>query len=213
MRCPLCHSNNIEFYYEDEQRPYHQCMDCRLVFVPPSDHLKPADEKERYDLHENDPDDAGYRKFLSRLVDPMLERIPPNSSGLDFGSGPGPTLSRMMEEHGHQLVHYDLYYADHPEVFEQKYDFITATEVLEHLAQPREELDLLWQCLKTGGYLGIMTKLVRNRKAFSTWHYIRDDTHIAFFSVPTFKWIANYLDADIEFVGSDVIMLKKRAKG
>ena len=31
------------------------------------------EEKRRYDLHENSPDDAHYRRFLSRLLEPLEE--------------------------------------------------------------------------------------------------------------------------------------------
>ena len=44
-----------------------------------------------------------YRKFLSRMFKPMMERIEPDSYGLDFGSGPGPTLNLMFEEEGHTV--------------------------------------------------------------------------------------------------------------
>jgi len=52
----------------------------------------------------NSPDDPRYRAFLSRLFIPLNERIAPESCGLDFGSGPGPTLSVMFEEQGHTMV-------------------------------------------------------------------------------------------------------------
>ena len=95
------------------------------------------------------------------------------------------------------------------EYSKKKYDFITATEVFEHLRNPIETIELLWQRLKPGGIFGIMTKLVIDKEAFSTWHYITDRTHICFFSVKTFKWLANKLEAKIEFIGNDVIILYK----
>ena len=69
------------------------------MFVPRSYHLSAADEKAQYDLHENDPNDPGYRAFLDRLAGPLDKRLAPHSHGLDFGCGPGPTLSVMLEEH------------------------------------------------------------------------------------------------------------------
>ncbi|MGB2360319.1 MAG: methyltransferase, partial [Porticoccaceae bacterium] len=63
--------------------------------------MSSAAEKAIYDQHQNSPDDLQYRRFLSRLTEPLLERLGPCSRGLDFGCGPGPTLSVMMAEQGH----------------------------------------------------------------------------------------------------------------
>lgn len=210
--CILCKSPDTDFYYEDNIRSYYQCPKCNLVFVPPYQYLSPEEEKKRYDLHENDPLDEGYRKFLSRLMRPLNCRLAPGSQGLDFGCGPGPTLHLMLEEQGHQMNIYDPFYNKDPSVFDTNYDFITATEVVEHLHNPSEELDLLWRCLKPRGYLGIMTKMVRNRQAFRNWHYIRDETHVAFFSRNTFEWLAGRWNASLDFPENDVIILQKESE-
>lgn len=209
MHCPLCKSKEISDYFSNKRRDFLQCLKCYLVFVPERFHLSAEEEKKRYDLHENNPEDGGYRKFLSRLAIPLNEKLKSNSHGLDFGSGPGPTLSNMLEEYGYTVRLYDCFYADDKGVLKKKYDFITATEVFEHLRNPIETIELLWQRLKPGGIFGIMTKLVIDKEAFSTWHYITDRTHICFFSVKTFKWLANKLEAKIEFIGNDVIILYK----
>ena len=47
---------------------------------------------------------------------------------------------------------FDPFYAPDSKVLEQQYDFITTTEVLEHLHHPRSELDQLWSCLKPRGF-------------------------------------------------------------
>ena len=67
----------------------------------------------------------------------------------------------------------------------------------------------MWACLKPGGILGIMTKLVLDRKAFSTWHYKNDLTHVCFYSRDTFEWVATYLKADLEIIDKDVLLLTK----
>ena len=69
-----------------------------LLFVQSADYLSAREEQAEYDLHENSPDDPRYRNFLSQLFEPVLAMISPGSYGLDFGSGPGPTLSCMFEE-------------------------------------------------------------------------------------------------------------------
>ena len=105
---------------------------------------------------------------------------------------------------------FDKFYASDEQVFNQKYDFITATEVVEHLRNPQKELERLWGCLKEGGCLGIMTKLALGLEEFKNWHYKNDMTHICFFSKETFQWLADQWNADISFVEKDVILLHRR---
>lgn len=207
--CPLCGSSLAEAFHVDAVREYRQCQLCSLVFVPCRFWLGRDEEKAVYDLHENDPKDRGYRRFLSRLVLPMLERLDGPCDGLDFGCGPGPALSLMFHEHGHQVKLYDPFYCDEPSLLIRRYDFICATEVVEHLHNPDRELSRLFGILKPGGLLGIMTKLVIDSAAFGNWHYIRDLTHICFFSRDSFCWIADRYGVDVTFIGNDVILLQK----
>lgn len=209
MNCPLCHSHSVAAYSRDRRRAYLQCQECRLVFVEKRFHLSPQREKAEYDLHQNDPGDSDYRRFLNRLAEPLLLHLQPASCGLDFGCGPGPTLSVMLEEAGHRVALFDIFYAADPMVWQQDYDFITATEVVEHLADPCGELARLWRHLRRGGILAIMTKLVRSPEAFARWHYKNDPTHISFFSRHSFEWLANHWRAELKFIGDDVMLLRK----
>ena len=207
--CPLCQNQRTEYYIEDTNRVYLQCKRCQLVFVNPSQRLDAETEKAHYDLHENNPEDMGYRRFLSRIAEPMAARICPHSKGIDFGCGPGPTLSLMLEQVGHDMALYDLYYHPDTSVLEKQYDFMTATEVIEHLYHP----DVVWKqwlnLVKPGGWIGVMTKLVMSKEAFQTWHYKNDLTHVAFFSRETFQFLAERDNLELEFIGNDVILLRK----
>jgi len=163
----------------------------------------------RYDLHCNSSSDDGYCGFLKRLFDPLNSRLSLHSAGLDFGSGPGPALSKMFEDHGHSMMLYDPFYADDPSAFETAYDFITATEVFEHLHEPGMEADRIWKCLKPGGWLGIMTNPVPADEAFADWYYIRDITHVCFFSNESFRWLAERWNAELTIIEPDVILFRK----
>ncbi|MFL0798494.1 MAG: class I SAM-dependent methyltransferase [Cellvibrionaceae bacterium] len=206
--CPLCQSISC-YYLQDKHREYWQCERCHLVWVPSCFYLSPTDEKAYYDTHENNPNDAGYRNFLSRLATPLLERLPPESKGLDYGSGPGPTLSRMLSEAGHPTAIYDPYYANIPAVLEKKFDFITCTEVIEHIYDPIDTIEQWLHMLKPNGIIGLMTKLVIDKDRFANWHYKNDPTHVCFYSTHTFEWLAQHYDFQVEFVGADVIFLYK----
>ncbi|MCL9782887.1 methyltransferase domain-containing protein [Vibrio sp. S4M6] len=207
--CPLCQSTDTRHYHSDKRRDYFQCFDCQLVFVDPKQRLAPAEEKAEYDLHENDASDIGYRKFLSRLVNPLANKLVANSHGLDFGCGPGPTLSLMLSDLGHTTALYDVYFYPDKGSLHNQYDYVTATEVIEHLYHP----GAVWQqwlgLLKMGGWLGLMTKLVKDVEAFSKWHYKNDLTHVVFFSRETFEFLAKRDKLHLEFIGNDVILLRK----
>ncbi|WP_299593390.1 class I SAM-dependent methyltransferase [uncultured Microbulbifer sp.] len=208
--CPLCRHPAAQFYHRDKFREYFQCAQCALVFVPPEFHLSVDAEKAYYELHENNLEDAGYRRFLGRCATPLLARLKPQSRGLDFGCGPAPLLAKMLEENGHQVATYDLFFQPDISALDDRFDFIVSTEVMEHLADPMAVLASLWRRLKAGGVLALMTKLVASPERFANWHYIRDPTHIVFFSIETFQWLAGQLSAQLEFSGSDVIFFTKR---
>lgn len=212
--CVLCGSDETEWIYRDDTRldllrDYYLCSECKLIFVPPDQRLSAEEELSRYEMHENDPEDPNYRKFLNRMFKPMVEKLPEESSGLDFGSGPGPTLHLMFEEAGHLMRIYDPFFANDPSVFEQQYDFITTTETAEHLYRPLLELDRLWECLKPGGYLGVMTRRWTTVEKFKNWHYKNDDTHVIFFHENTFHWIKKRWNAELEIYKKDVVIFRK----
>jgi len=206
--CPLCRTSEGMPFYQD-RREYFRCPVCYLVFVLPHQFLTRKEENSAYDHHENSTDDPRYRRFLSRLFVPVSQRLAPESRGLDFGSGPGPTLSVMFEEAGHSMEIYDPFYSPDSKPLHQQYGFITASEVVEHLHHPRRELDRLWSCLKPNGSLGIMTKRVIDEESFSGWHYKNDPTHVCFFSIETFRWLADKWRATLTVPEKDVVLFTK----
>ena len=208
MLCNLCGSEMLPFY-QDRKREYWRCDCCQLVQVPEAQRVNREQEKAIYQLHENDSSDQGYRQFLKRAFDPVVETVGSGAKGLDFGCGPGPTLSKMFEESGYHCRNYDLYFYSDDSVFKDTYQFVTLTEVIEHLGEPREVLWKLWGMLEAGGILVIMTKRWLSLDAFSGWHYKNDLTHISFFSEATFHWVAEWLGAELDIVGSDVVVFKK----
>ncbi|MEE2025006.1 class I SAM-dependent methyltransferase [Alkalimonas mucilaginosa] len=212
--CPLCQSNQTHRYHTEQRakvlpRDYLRCGNCALVFVPAVFHLDAAAEKAVYDQHQNLPDDAGYRKFLGRVFEPLQQRLQPGAAGLDFGCGPGPTLALMFAEAGFHCANYDLYYCHQPEHLSRQYDYIVSTEVVEHLSAPGQVLCQLIGLLKPGGWLGLMTKRLTTDAAFANWHYTLDPTHISFFADDSFRWLAARYQLDLEFCGPDVVLLQK----
>ena len=209
MICPLCQGDCCSLFYNDRSRAYFQCSACSLVFVPLEYHVSPEEEKQRYDLHNNASGDQGYRDFLRKLLLPVSRFLEKGQRGLDFGSGPVPMLAAMLEEEGLEIAIYDRFYAKNSDSLSGLYDFITASEVLEHLRDPHGELDRLFQLLKPGGIFGFMTGMLPSREYFPKWRYKGDKTHIGFFSPETFRWIAAEWSAEIEFLEENVVILRK----
>jgi SAM-dependent methyltransferase len=180
------------------------------VYVPRQFQLSESAEAGFYQTHQNNPNDAGYRGFLQRALTPLLERLPAGSTGLDFGCGPAPTLSLMLQQQGHHCADYDYYFARHPQLLEQRYDFITCTEVIEHLSQPAQAFELWQRCLRPGGLLVIMTQLWISQQRFSQWNYRNDPTHIAFFHSNTWAWVAQRWRFDICYQQRDVVIFQRK---
>lgn len=213
-RCPLCSpkhliSSPIKYYFSDKKRHYWQCLNCQLVFVDKTEHLSRKEEKAEYDLHKNSLGDKGYLNFLNRLAEPLITNLPKNSQGLDFGCGPAPALAYLLQQKGHRVSLYDIYYYPEEKALDNSYDFICCTETVEHLSEPGKVIQKLWCQLLPGGTLAIMTKRIIDLHAFKNWHYKNDPTHISFFSLDTFYYIAAKLKAELTVIDKDIIFLKK----
>jgi 2-polyprenyl-3-methyl-5-hydroxy-6-metoxy-1,4-benzoquinol methylase len=209
MTCPLCLNKNIEHYYQDKIRDYWQCQCCQLVYVKPEQYISTEQEKKIYDLHQNNSEDDGYRNFLDKLLVPLEQYLKRGMIGLDFGCGPSASISDMFAERGFQMKNYDIFYANNPKILKNKYDFITCTEVIEHLHHPHQELTLLSNLLNNNGHLGIMTKRVIDKNRFANWHYKNDQTHVCFYSEVTFEYIAKYWKFNLHIINSDSVILQK----
>ncbi len=152
----------------------------------------------------------GYVSFLKRLADPLMLKLRGNSKGLDFGCGPGPTLSVILKDKGHEIFNYDPYYFPDSSLLNNKYDFITCTEVLEHFYQPRKEFLLLDTLLKeNNSFLGIMTQILPQGTDFNTWWYHRDPTHVSIYSLKTFLWISEWMGWKMQIPENGVVIYSK----
>lgn len=192
-----------------EPYDYWRCHGCEATFVDPSQLPERAVEHAEYRLHHNDVQDMGYRGFLARLASPLLERLPPGLSGLDYGCGPGPALAAMLTEAGHRMAVYDPLFFDHRHVLDETYDFVTCSEVVEHFHRPDEEFARLDKLLKPGGWLAVMTAFQTDDAAFAGWHYRRDRTHVVFYRPATFRVIATRFNWRCHIPCRNVALLQK----
>jgi len=214
LKCPLCLGDETGLFSTRSdsglgERRYFGCEECGLVFLDPEKRLNNAEEKKRYDLHRNSPEDAGYVDFLNRLAVPLSERLAAGACGLDFGCGPGPAMSGLMRARGFASEDYDPLYRPDTALLNQSYDFITCTEVAEHLFQPGEVFVLLDRLLKPGGFLGVMTGLLEEEQDFEAWWYAKDPTHVSFYRRRSLEWIAKKHHWQVNYPASNVVFFHK----
>ena len=114
-----------------------------------------------------------------------------------------------MQEKGHQMDLYDKFYARNQSVFEKSFDFITLTEVLEHLCDPVFELERLASILKSKGILAVMTQTLTQDIDFKSWYYKNDPSHIGFYNDKSLTGLASLLELEITQFSDRVIFFKK----
>lgn len=206
--CPLCASGAAHFL-SVAGRDYFRCAGCGLRFLHPDQHPSRAEEHAIYRLHENDPADPRYRRFLSKLAEPLLNRLPPGAQGLDYGCGPGPALAGMLREAGHAVALYDPFFAPDPSALDQTYEFVTCTETVEHFHRPAEEFERLRGLVRPGGWLALMTCFQTDDDRFTNWHYRKDSTHVVFYREETFRHIARCWGWACEIAAKDVVLMRR----
>ena len=208
-RCIVCGTSSTKFFTRVNSLSYRRCGACQATFLNPSQRLSPHEEYARYCQHRNDPFDKDYRRFLSKLADPLLKRLPPGANGLDYGCGPGPALAYMLREAGHRISLFDLYFFPNPYPLDDLYDFITCTETIEHFHRPAEEFARFDRLLRPGGWLAVMTCFLTDDDRFASWHYRRDPTHVVFYRDATLRYIAHQFGWTCEIPVKNVALMRK----
>lgn len=192
--CPLCRAQDGGYFGMAFGRSYFRCPICLLTWLDPAQRPDAPAELAEYRQHDNRPDHKGYRRFLSRAIDPFCARLAEKridcAEGLDFGCGPGPTLSVMMAERGHRFADYDPFFRPDAALLDREYVAIACTEVVEHFCDPARDFARLDRLLAPGGTLVVMTAILYNDAAFLDWHYIREESHVVFYRPETMAWIA-----------------------
>ena len=190
---------------------YH-CGHCGVIFKDPKIHENFEIQKTRYDLHENDAEDEGYRRYFQQFLDFVLAQSETPFTALDFGCGRSTLLSDMLAGQGITSESYDPIYHPDTEYTNKKYDLITSVEVFEHLHDPMAVFAELASLLNSGGILAIRTEFSYARKeAYLQWYYRRDPTHIVFFSPETFRVMCERVGVRyVEDNGKNMVLVGKK---
>lgn len=194
--CKICNNDTVETTDPKTKKIYHKCLSCDYIFLDEIFYVDEAHEKKHYDKHHNSFESLGYVKMFEDLID---EFVPPNiKNTLDFGCGRGLVLPTLLEKNAIVCDRYDPFYFPQKVYEGKEYDLIISTEVFEHLQNPLEVFKELLLHLKDDGYVLLMSAFhPANDEEFFKWWYIRDITHIGFFNLKTFEYIADELDLKI----------------
>lgn len=211
--CPVCRAPSPKHFLDVEELVYWRCGACEARFLDPGQRPDAGQEHAHYLHHENDPGDPGYRRFLSKLTEPLLKKLEPGLRGLDYGCGPGPALAAMLREAGYDMALYDPYFHHDTQPLLQTYDFITCSEVAEHFHEPAQQFDRLDLMLRPGGWLAVMTCFQTDDARFAGWHYRKDPTHVIFYREATLRLVAAQRGWTCEIPAKDVALMRKPAVG
>jgi SAM-dependent methyltransferase len=211
--CPICSSNTtligvLQGNLDGRDFNLRQCNDCFFSYVdnPRLDYQniyneqyysgQGADRSVNYIFEHLYASDSIRNYEWHSLVLVFEKMRPAGGVWLDFGCGSG-GLVRYASQMGKDIVGFDegwaaklgnssgcsILNAADLDVMQGSFDFITAIEVLEHVANPIEILTKIRRLLKPGGVVFITTGNAKPwRKKLLKWSYARcPDVHISFY--------------------------------
>lgn len=219
VKCNLCGSNNYRLiysmpdthYFVDEWFDVVECSDCGLGFVnprPTRSEISRYYPSSFYDYFEHERD---YHLLRYSVEAKFLPKIPLGSDKLllDIGCAIG-DFQRYMRKLGWRvegvevsndskiITDFKIYKQDFSEIelYETRYDAITAWAVLEHVHDPMGYFKKASQVLKSGG---IFVFLVTNFKSLSSRCLFLEDVprHLYFFTEETVKKYLEKFDFDL----------------
>ena len=207
--CSVCGSNEIRPFMLVGDKYYWTCNICKARILSCKHWLSKKEEFKYYQTHENISSDPAYQKFAAQLALPILDKLIPNSSGLDFGCGPDSALSAILRQHGHNMTVYDPFFFPAKNSLKKTYDFIVCSEAAEHFHQPAKEFKKFNSLLNENGWIGIMTNFQTENARFKNWHYRRDPTHVVFYRKETFEVIGKQFRWTAYFPSRNVVIFQK----
>ena len=212
MTCKICDCDTKSLNDPELQKQFHRCPNCQCIMLDPHYYLSAEKENSLYNNHQNSLENAGYVKMFEDFLDYFWNDLTCKEKALDFGSGPTPVLAELLRRRGVSVDCYDKFYQPIECFKNQTYDFMTSTEVFEHLEDPVATLSLLSQHLKPKGIIALMTLFHTNDEAFFLkWWYRRDPTHITFYTPHTLEVLAQKCGLELlKTDGKRIVILKKQ---
>lgn len=203
-KCKVCNSNTTTISHP-KFGDYFYCKNCEFIA---KSQLNKLDEEEalRYCKHNNSFKNKGYVDYLYKFIElAVLPYAGDGRQGLDFGSGPSPVLAMLLEDkQNFRMDIYDYFFSPKKVYIGKKYDLVTSTEVVEHLNDPLQYFYLFSRLLNSNGILVIMTRFHKcDEDHFLKWPYIRDRSHVSFYTLKTMEYIAEKVGLKIIYTDNE----------
>lgn len=209
--CPLCGSPATEREDRKTARRYQWCLRCDLVSVHPEDRVTRTSEIARYLEHDNGYHQSGYVRMLSRFLDRAVDPwCTPGAALLDYGCGYAPVLSGIASGRGYSVRSWDPYFLPDTSALQRRYNVIAACEVMEHIGEPVSALESIHALLEPGGLLSVRSSLHPGSwEEFFRFWYIRDRTHVSYYSEHTVRFIAEHFGFSAVMIEDPFWVLQK----
>ena len=204
--CPICggpnkllgtipfERNNAEVaYLTNREIDYYKCEKCNFISCPEMLVWTAEDlGREVYnDTYVNyDPDYIETRptnyaiSFFNSVPYPLARKL----KHLDYGGGSG-IMASKLREHGWNSPSYDPYY-EHSTRPTEKYNLITAIEVVEHALDIRKTFKDIISLLTKDGMILFSTQLANKSTDISWWYIGARNGHISILSKDSLKLLA-----------------------
>ena len=208
--CSICKSCDLKLFSTYDKLIYWECKTCGAKILDSKCYINYNDEKKHYLKHNNSTTDSNYKKFLFKIVEPMMDKISTSDLGLDYGCGFAPALANIFKNFGFKVELYDPLFFPNNDILLRKYKFITCTEVVEHFFSPYEEFNKINNLLDNNSWFGVMTSFLPNDFHFENWHYRRDPTHVVFYKKHTFQHIAFQRNWQVFYPSENIALFYKK---
>lgn len=205
MNCTLCNSlltEQIDLYYL-------QCSTCGSIVKHKQFYISSDEEKQRYQMHNNDVNDVRYQAFTSPITNFILEHCKPDDLGLDYGCGTGPVIATCLQEKKYKVVLFDPYFYPDATYQNNKYHYIYSCEVFEHFYHPYKEIKKLVQLLHDDGFLIVMTHLFLGKTDFLQWYYRKDPTHVFIYTPQSIAYISTHFSLKVKLQNERMVVFQK----
>lgn len=149
-KCTIC-GHPAKIIFNKKGYDYYECSHCKSIFVPDG-----IDQSNmvggEHEVGRNENENATRIERIKELVG-KYGRV------LDWGCGHG-YLVKDLKEAGMDAVGYDKFNPDFDKIPEGHFNLICLIEVVEHLSDPFNELDIIYQKLLPNGILKLETSFV-----------------------------------------------------
>jgi hypothetical protein len=182
---------------------YHQCSNCQFIFTVDLDDWSKQDFIDNIynnDYLKIDPD-YGSKRALEcvQFIQPMLggDRT---ISILDYGAGTN-VFSKELKKQGYNAIGWDPMWLTEPKINKaQKFDVVTAFEVLEHTPTPLETADELLSFVEPESGQVIISTLVNDiigQAGINYWYISPRNGHVCMHSVKSLSLMFDKLGMEI----------------